>query len=198
MASTTPVCANDNGRVMLHRLVVGCLLWAFAGAAQAAGDFRVTDLTPRFETGLLVVDAKLRYELSEKANQALANGLPLIIEQTLRLERHRPMWFNAAMLTQERRYRLQFHALSRRYVLTRLETGESRSFRDQQALLNALGRVEGWPVMRVSALEEIRPVQVVFSTELARDELPRLLRMAAWFDTQWQLRGGPLVREIPQ
>ena len=197
MASTTPVCANDNGRVMLHRLVVGCLLWAFAGFVQA-GDFRVTELTPRFETGLLVVDAELRYELSEKANQALANGLPLIIEQTLRLERHRTLWFNAVMLTQERRYRLQFHALSRRYVLTRLETGESRSFRDQQALLNALGRVEGWPVMRVSALEEIRPVQLVFSTELARDELPRLLRMAGWFDAQWQLRGGPLVREIPQ
>lgn len=194
MVFTTHACANSSGALMMQRLALGCAIWALAGLAWSSGDFRVNELTPRVEAGLLSIDAQLEYRLSEKAQQALTNGLPLVIQQTLRVERQRRWWFNAEVATRTRHYRLQFHALSRRYVLTHLETGESRSFRDLQALLSTLGRVEGWPVMRESALQTMGPVRLLFSTELARDALPRALRMTAWFDADWQLRGGPLLR----
>ena len=196
MVFTTLACAKINRRVALQRLVMVCVFCALAGPAVSAGDFRVDHITPRFEGGLLLVNAQLSYRLSDKADQALSNGLPLIIRQNLRVERKRRWWFNAVVVTHQRDYRIQFHALSRRYVLTRLQTGASRSFRDREALLNALGRVEDWPVVQASEIQALGPIQLRLRTKLARDELPRALRMAAWLDADWQLRGGPLVMEV--
>ncbi|WP_153719384.1 DUF4390 domain-containing protein [Spiribacter salilacus] len=196
MAFTTLACAKINRWAVLQRFMLGCVVWALAGTALSSGDFRVDNIVPRFEAELLSMDAQLTYRLSEKADQALTNGLPLEIQQTLQVQRKRKWWFNAAVVTQQRHYRIQFHALSRRYVLTRLETGASRSFRDRQALLSALGRIEGWPVMRESAVQALGPIQLRLTTKLVRDALPRVLRMAAWLDADWQLRGGPLVKEV--
>lgn len=196
MAFTTRACAKIKRWTALRQLMLGCVVWALVGPVAASGDFRVDSIVPRFEAGLLSVDAQLTYRLSDKADQALSNGLPLEIQQTLQVERKRNWWFNAVVDTQQRHYRIQFHALSRRYVLTRLETGASRSFRDRRALLSALGRVEGWPVMRESAAQTLGSLQLRLSTKLVRDALPRVLRMAAWLDTDWQLRGGPLIKEV--
>ena len=196
MVFTTLVCAKINRRVALQRLVMACALCLLAGPAVSSGDFRVDDMTPRVEGGLLSINAQLSYRLSDKADQALSNGLPLMIRQTLRVERKRWWWFNAVVVTQQRDYRIQFHALSRRYVLTRVQTGASRSFRDRRALLSALGRVEDWPVMQASEAQALGPMQLRLTTRLARDTLPRALRMAAWLDADWQLRGGPLVKEV--
>lgn len=165
---------------------VAILVALLVGNAQAQA-FEVDDLSSRVEGELLTADARIDYDLSETAIEALENGVPLVIRQNLVLERPRWWWRNVQIASRERAYRLQYHAMSRRYVLTWLASGESRSYRSLDALLAILGRIEGWPVVRSARLDSDRNYRLGLKTALDLDALPRLLRTVAYVDSDWQL-----------
>jgi len=162
------------------------LLGVLAGMGQAQA-FEVDDLSARVDGELLMADARIDYDLSDTATEALENGVPLVIRQTLVLERPRWWWRDVQLASHERAYRLQYHAMSRRYVLTWLANGESRSYRSLDALLATLGQIEGWPVVRQARLEAGRDYRLGVQTALDLDALPRLLRTVAYVDGDWQL-----------
>ncbi len=186
MAFTMPVWKNTKRWCV----ALGLCLVATVAFAQT-GNFRVADLSSERGDNLLSVDARIEYTLSQKAGEALENGVALVITQTLRLERLRWWWRNAHVVTHQRDYRLQYHAISRRYVLTRMSTGKSRSFRSLDALLVRLGNIEAWPVISTDRLQATRGYRLRLITALDIDALPRLLRTMAYVDAQWQLRSGP-------
>ena len=191
MASTMPAWKNT------ERTAIGLtlLLMAMAAFAQTGG-FRISELDIRVEDQLVLADARIEYALSTTAAEALENGVALVIVQRLRLQTARWWWGDAVVVSQQRRYRLQYHAISRRYVLTRLESGESRSYRSLDALLLRLGRVQAWPVVRLDRLDEGKDYRLRLDTGLEVDELPRLLRMVAWINPDWRLRSEPRYREL--
>ena len=191
MAST--MRAWKNADAMAVALVA--LLLATAAVAQAAG-FSISEFEVRRDKQLLFVDARIDYTLSSAAIEALESGVGLVIVQRLRLQRARSWWRDAVVADLQRRYRLQYHAISRRYVLTRLASGESRSYRSLDALLLQLGRIEAWPVVRLGRLEPGHDYRLRLDTRLALDALPRLLRMKAWIDADWQLRSEPRYRSL--
>ncbi len=194
MAFTMPVLKNTEPTVgrWIH------LLWLLLAVmpAMAEADFRVLELSPRFEEGVLVADARLDYRLTAPVVEALESGVSVVISQTLRLQRLRWWWRNARVVLHERRHRLQYHAISRRYVLTRLDTGESRSFRNLDALLLRLGRVEAWPVIAGDRLAGHKRYRLGLSTALETDPLPRLLRTRALIDDQWQIASGVRYQQV--
>lgn len=191
MASIMPAWKNA------ERTAIGLtlLLTAMAAFAQTGG-FRISELDIRVADQLVLADARIDYALSATATEALENGVALVIAQRLRLQTARWWWGDAVVVSQQRRYRLQYHAISRRYVLTRLESGESRSYRSLDALLLRLGRVEAWPVVRLDRLDADADYRLRLDTGLEVDELPRLLRMVAWINPEWQLRSEPRYRAL--
>ena len=191
MAFTMPAWKNAD-RIALALIM---LLLAMTAAAQTDG-FRVTEFDVRLEDQLLYADARIDYTLSRTATEALENGVALVVVQRLGLQRERWWWRDALVVSQQRRYRLQYHAISRRYVLTRIASGESRSFRSLDALLLRLGRVEAWPVVRLDRLNEAHDYRLRLDTALVVEALPRLLRMVAWINPEWQLRSEPRYRTV--
>ncbi len=191
MAFTMPAWKNA------ERTAIGLtlLLMAMSAFAQTGG-FGVSELDIRVEDQLVLADARIDYALSTTAAEALENGVALVIVQRLRLQTARWWWGDAVVVSQQRRYRLQYHAISRRYVLTRLESGESRSYRSLDALLLRLGRIQAWPVVRLDRLDEGEDYRLRLDTGLEVDELPRLLRMVAWINPDWRLRSEPRYREL--
>ena len=191
MAFTMPASKNA------ERAAIGFILLLMAMAVFAqTGGFKVSELDIRVEDKLILADARIDYALSSTATEALENGVALVIVQRLRLQQARWWWRDAVVVSQQRRYRLQYHAISRRYVLTWLESGESRSYRSLDALLLRLGRIQAWPVMRVDRLDEGGDYRLRLDTSLEVDKLPRLLRMVAWINPDWQLRSEPIYREL--
>lgn len=182
MAFTMPVLKNAK-RWPLALMMGLCL----AMASPVADAFEVESVEARFDDGLVIADARLRYALSEPARDALENGVPLVIEQRLVIERPRWWWRNVRVVERERRYQLQYHAMSRRFVLTWIGTGESRSFRSLDALLEELGRVEFWPLVRSERLDAEQVYQLAMETTLDLEALPRLLRTVTLTDGDWQL-----------
>lgn len=173
------------------------LLWLLtAGTAVQAAGFEIAAFESRFDEGLLVADARIDYRLSSTAIEALESGVELVVAQTLTLERPRWWWRDRAVVEQERRYRLAYHAISRRYVLNRLASGESRSYRTLDALLTRLGGIEAWPIIGRDRLEADRDYRLSLSTALDLEALPRLLRTVAWTQSDWQLRSETRSREV--
>ena len=185
MAFTMPVWKSARHRAA----TLIALLWlATAGAAVEAAAFSITTFESRFDARLLVADARIDYALSGTAIEALESGVDLVITQHLRLERSRWWWRDVRVIDQQRRYRLAYHAISRRYVLNRLASGDSRSFRSLDALLMRLGEIEGWPVIKRDRLEPDQDYLLSLDSRLEVDALPRLLRTVAWTTADWQLR----------
>ncbi len=191
MAFTMPVCKS------VKRSLVGFGLLLAVGAVMAqSGGFRVSEVGATVEEGLLSLNARVDYALGATVTEALENGVSLVISQTAHLERARWWWRNALVVDQQRRYRLQYHAMSRRYVLTRLSNGESRSFRSLDALLARLGNVEGWPLLPRDQLNPRTNYRVGFVSALELEALPRLLRTVALVDSEWKLRSQVLEQAV--
>lgn len=191
MAFTMPVWKS----IKRLALALGLILVATQAIAQP-GEFSVDEINPRVEDNLLAVDARIEYALGDTVIEALENGVELVITQTLRLERKRWWWSNATVINQQRRYRLQYHAISRRYVLTRLANGDSRSFRNLDSLLARLGNIEAWPVIHDDQLNASGHYDVVLMTQLELDTLPRLLRTVALVNADWKLRSPSVSHSV--
>jgi hypothetical protein len=191
MAFIMPVCKS------VKPSVVGLVLLFISAAVMAqSGEFRVTEVATQVDDGLLSVNARLEYALGPTVSEALENGVALVINQTASLERVRWWWRNAVLVNQQRRYRLQYHAMSRRYVLTRLSNGESRSFRSLDALLARLGHVEGWPLLPREQMSADGRYRVGFASNLELEALPRLLRTVALVDSDWKLSAEALKQPV--
>jgi len=187
-----PAWTSASRRVALLTALLGL---AAVGINPAAA-FSVASLDERFDNGLLMVDARVDYALTATAIEGLESGVDLVITQRLSLERPRWWWRDVQVVDQQRRYRLAYHAISRRYVLNRLASGESRSYRSLDALLTRLGRIEAWPVIGRDRLEDGQTYRLRFDTALDADALPRLLRTVAWTSADWQLRSEPRTLEV--
>jgi hypothetical protein len=148
---------------------------------------QIRDGEVRLDDGVYLLDARIHYELSDAAREALDNGVPLVVVLQIEVQRSRWWWWNAEVAVLEQRYRLQYHALSERYVVTALNSGESRSFRSLDTLLAELGRIQGLPVIDAGLLDPDEHYIVRARVGLDIDALPRPLRAVAYISPEWQL-----------
>lgn len=158
-------------------------------SAEADGEFRIRSGAISLHEGVYYLDADVEYQLSQAAQEALDNGVPLYVE--LEINVIRPHWWSwwwddvVAELTQ--RYRLQYHALSQRYVLTAINSGENRSFHRLQAMLAELGTIQGLPVIDAELLQAQQQYIVRARARLDLDALPRPLRTVVYLSPEWRL-----------
>lgn len=167
------------------------LLLAVSGVVGAqsldphAFEIRGGEVTLRNDIYLL--DADIEFRLSPAAREALESGVPLTFELQIELIRSRWLWLDQQLAELAQRYRVRYHALSQRYVLTNLNTGESRSFATRAGVMNALGTVRSLPVIDRSLLEPGLEYQLWLRAGLDVDGLPPPLKTAAYLSPQWRL-----------
>lgn len=154
---------------------------------EASEYARVRSGEVRLLEGVFVLEARIEYRLSAAAREALDSGVALEVLVEVEVERQRWWWWDETISRTVRRFRIQYHALSERYVLTAADTRDSRSFNDLGALLSAFGRVQGLPVIRASRLASDQNYRVRLRAGLDVDALPRPLRTVAYISPQWQL-----------
>lgn len=164
-----------------------CVLPLAALAQEQGPAFRVVDGSVSMDENVVYLDARIDLDLSEEAKRALKNGVPLTIELEIGVTRPRWWWFAEDVASLIQRYRIRYHALSGRYVLTSLNSGESRSYNSRSALLSRLGRVQELPLLDRSLLEPDETYEVGLRARLDLDALPRPLRAGAYVSPQWRL-----------
>ena len=134
-----------------------------------------------------VLNARLRYQFGEAVLEAMRHGVPvtLLVEARIVNRGSRP-WLEVILKTQ-RLYRLDYHSLSRQYVLEDMTSGEQTIFPSYLALQDALARPPGLRLADDLSLPEGR-LQGSVRARLYIEGLPPAMRLSAYFSKQWRLR----------
>jgi len=156
-----------------------CFLATLAWPAHADTKLAVTDAAVAIDDGVYELDARLELNLPEQARRAVDAGLTLHLRYDIEVARVRRYVPDAEVASLEQSYELSYHALSQRYLVRNLNTGEQQDFGTLQSALDSLAEVRGLPLLDSGLLEpgssyEFR-VRAVLTLRSAPDTLSWLL-----------------------
>ncbi len=98
------------------------------------------------------LDTQLDMRLPKGALQAIDGGLTLHLTYEIEVSRVRRYMPDAGVATIEQQFELAYHALSQRYLVRNLNTGEQQDFGTVDAALARITDVKGLPVLDASLL----------------------------------------------
>jgi hypothetical protein len=166
---------------ILSVLGAAALVACAAGNDTAQLRIRAADVAP----GALT--ARLEWEPSEAVLDALDHGIALDFVFDLRAYAPGRFGWNATLGRAQRHVELRYFPLSRRYQLTDLDRGETRSYAARALLIAALedlrlGLPDNWAGSGARSY--------ALSVDLDRDRLPGALRLPVLLRTDWRLFSG--------
>ena len=170
---------------------------AVGAPASADPGFRVRSADVRLESGVYFLDARIVFDFSAEAIEAMNNGVTLTVLIDVEVFRQRALW-DRKVLSRQSRLKVGVHALSKKYVLKKLDTGETRTYRSVEEMAAALGNVERLPLFEASSLDSDTTYTARVRARLDIEALPSPLRPLAYVSQAWRLASDwyelPLVR----
>ncbi|HXQ64461.1 MAG TPA: DUF4390 domain-containing protein [Steroidobacteraceae bacterium] len=135
--------------------------------------------------------ATLDLALSRSAQQAIREGVPVVLELDIRVDRRRRFLPDEEVAFLVQRWQIHYHALSERYLVNNLNSGQQASFLNLASALAALSDVRDLPVIDEALIEPGQRYEASLKA-IATIEggLPNALRvMMFWIDwkrsTDW-------------
>ncbi|MFZ2170005.1 MAG: DUF4390 domain-containing protein [Methylococcaceae bacterium] len=166
----------------------GVLLWLlpFSGYAnEFAAEVRQAEIT--LEGDSYVLSADILYQLSDKAMEALQNGVPLFWDLQVKVQQQRDFLWNKTLVDTTIRYRLQYHALLNMYRVKNEGDGEVYNFSTLSAALDSMSAIRGFRLIEKTELGPEKQYLCAVKVNFDRDALPLPLRPIAYIDPQWYL-----------
>jgi hypothetical protein len=152
------------------------------------GYFAVREARTRLEDGVYFLDARIEYRLSSDARRALQSGVPLTIRVEVELLKPRRLWFDSEEASLRQRYQLEYHALSERFIVQNLNSGDQTSFGTLFAALDSLGRLEHLPLIDAALLDPANQRYYLrMRSVLDVEKLTGPLRLIAFWRRDWSL-----------
>lgn len=187
---TSSSCTGRTGSIRAALILVACLS-ALSGPGQAQedaeGSVDIRSVYTELDDGVYYVNARIEFVLSSSATEALRNGVPLNIELDLEVNRLRRFIWDDRVAHLKQRYRLSLHALSDRYLVENINSGDVASYPDLNTALGSLGRVDRLPLIDESLLEGDNRYQAAARVILDLKELSGPLRFLSRFWGDWRV-----------
>jgi len=163
------------------------LLIALPQSASAAGFF-VVNARSELSDNVYRLTATLRYQLSAEVEDALKNGIPIVIALDIEVFESRP-WYRISDTVAElkQQYRVQYQALAQRYLVTNLNSGVQDYFTSMDDAIASLSTINDLPVLDVSLLQSGMQYVARLRAGLDYDVLPAPLRYYAFALPEWRL-----------
>lgn len=151
------------------------------------GHFEIRTATAELRDGVYYLNASIEYRLSTEARDALHAGVPLAIRLDVEIFHPRRWWFDNEGAALRQAYQLEYHALSERYLVINVNSGEQTTYGSLLAALGALGNIEGLPLIDVPVLEPGRAYDVRLRAYLDEEQFPGPLRLLAFWRRDWSI-----------
>lgn len=158
----------------------------WAGSAAAA-EFVVQSAETYLTDEVHHLNANIDYDFGEPALEALHNGVPLVVQLDIEIDRVRDYVWNENIAALHQRYQLGYEALIGRYVITNLNSGADAFYPSFDAMLEALGRIRDLPILDADLLSEDGPYQVSLRASLDLEALPVPMRIMGYFSSDWRI-----------
>ncbi len=134
------------------------------------------------------LNATIDFELPEGAREIVREGVPLTLHLEIVVKRQRNYWVDYAVATLEQRYELVYHALSERYLVRNLNSGDQTSFPTLEAALDQLRVVSKLPLLDKALVEDGRRHEVSVRASLDIQTMPDALRFVLFWADDWRQR----------
>jgi hypothetical protein len=164
------------------------LFWLlpFSGyAVEFAAEITQAEIT--LEGNSYVLSADIVYQFSEKAKEALQNGVPLFWDIQVKILQQRDILWDKTLVNTTLRYRIQYHALLNMYRVRNENSGAIYNFFILSAALDLMSAVRDFRVMDKAILAPEKQYLCALKVSFDRDALPLPLRPIAYIDSQWYL-----------
>ena len=159
-----------------------------AQGQQDPGRFEIRSASVELQSGVYYLDAWVEYRLSFEAREALEAGVALTLQTEVEFLRDRRFWFDDQEASLRQSYELQYRALSARYLVMNLNSGEQSSFATLFSALNFLGRVTELPLIDAALLDSDAAYDIRIRAVLSTDDIPGPLRLLAFWRRDWSLQ----------
>lgn len=174
------------GRLWALLVLLACLAWQPA-SGQEGGAVAVRSADSNLVDGVYRVGARLQYVLSDEALDALDSGVPINVELQFQVIQERRFWLDDVTAELAVNYQLLYNALSRRYVVRNLNTGEQDSYATLYSALNNLGRITSLPVIDAALLRDDRDYRIRMRAVVDVKDYPAALRLIAFWREDWRI-----------
>ena len=151
------------------------------------GHFEVIEARTELRSGVYFLDATIAFRLSADAREALRSGVPLTIRLDVEFMNRRRFWFDAEDAALRQRYQLEYHALSERYLVTNLNSGDQSSYGSILSALSSLGRIDRLPLIDAALLDPGRDYELRLRVVLDVEQFPGPLRLLAFWRRDWSI-----------
>jgi hypothetical protein len=183
--------AQQGGEGLTWRIAAAGMVFALflqPDAVRAEG-IEVLRTASRLQAGVWYVDADIDYVLNEAALEALDSGLALDIELTLRVTQRRRIIWDSQFAELKQIYELQYHALTERYIVRNLNSGEQASYGSLNGALAALGTVRALPLIDDALLGSGERYFVVMRAVVDIKDLGGPLALIRFLWNDWRITG---------
>jgi Domain of unknown function (DUF4390) len=134
-----------------------------------------------------MLNADITYQLSDKAIEALNNGVSLFWTYQFSVKEQRNYVWDKTLTEKSFRYRIQYHALLNMYRVRNENNGAVENFSTLQATLDLLSTLRAFPLIEKAKITENKQYIAGMKVTFERDALPLPLRPVAYLNPQWYL-----------
>ena len=164
-----------------------CFIATAVAPAGAADESRLVlrEVSVAIDEGVYELDAKLDLTLPDGARRAVESGLTLRLTYEVSVERVRRYMPDAGIAALEQRYEVSYHALSQRYLVKNLNTGEQQDFGSLQGALERVTELRGLPVLDTSLVSDGPVYQGRIRAVLGMNTAPDVFGWLLFWTDDW-------------
>ena len=166
-------------------LLAGFLALVTNLAIASNGSLNIINADLEAQDDVYVLNADIEIKLNEEIEQAILKGFELNFIIEFQLVAPRKYWFDDEIVTVTRRVALNYHALSRQYLLTRGE--QQKTFATLQEAIDSLSVISDLKVFQKTEVEKEVPYKATLLMRLDKTKLPKALQGDAISLEEWKM-----------
>ena len=172
----------------LFAALLGVLGLALAPAAGAQNRLEVRSAFIEPAERVYELNATLDFDLPEGAREVVRQGVPLSLHLEIVVKRKRSYWLDDTVATLDQSYELAYRALSERYLVRNLNSGEQASYATLDAALDALRVISRLPILDQALVSQARRHEISIRANLDVRTMPDALRFVLFWSDDWRQR----------
>ena len=154
-------------------------------AEGLAGRFEVRSADLELKDGVYHLNARIDLPISEAVRRGLVEGVSLTLEVDLDIERVRQLLPNSRVAELTQRYRLQYNAVSARYILRNENSGQQESLGTVDEAIAHLSEVHSLPALDKALIAADRRYEGRVKAKVDFGTVPFTLRLLMFWVSDW-------------
>jgi len=179
--------AQTGSRVVAGVLLVMFLFgWARVEAAESPRRFEIRSAFVEPADSVYMLNARLDFDLPPGAQAAIDDGVVLTLDLEIVVNRARRYWLDDTVATLEQHYELVYHALSERFLVRNVNSGEQLSLPTLESALASLQLVDRLPILDQTLVQPDLRYEVSLRGRLDVRNMPDALRFVLFWVDDWR------------